>query len=551
MIRRQAFLFAMIVLALVFRAEGLPWERILRVHRRQIPRRDGWAPPASCPMLPPAVPQSRISSGNVPEPLASALANAEEVLRALIQKNGGPDAAVSLGVVYDQQIIWQMHVGNQSNGQPVSASTSFRVGSLTKVVTDVALMMVRDAGGLALDDPISKCVPQLTLRDGLGRASPVSWRGLASQLSGLSGGDPCELLSSWTPVTGTCLISNEEAWQRFSATPQIIHPQYYLPHYADSAFAIVGRALESCGFGSTYESFVTNKLFAPLGMRNSFFQLTELNKWDVPAGFSGNKSLPDFVSHADMHWARPTGQLYTSLGDVAKLLSLFFLAVDDVEPAGGPAVRAQSLREMLLPAFVNADQMTAYGFPFEWFYMEGLNSARSWMVSKGGLFPGYSALLGMFPHAKLGIVALDNNQFSEVYGLVLANQILDAFAQTLAEQAPLPPNPGNLTMFAGRYVTDMVLLEMESVMTIEADEEEAVLHVFQSFLGSSTQYDLVHVAGNVFSGRTQRNQSCMFFESGMEDSLISFVYSPIASKVTTVMMPDVDPYYGWQWYRVD
>ena len=232
-------------------------------------------------------------------------------------------------------------------------------------------------------------------------------------------------------------------------------------------------------------------------------------------------------------------------------MSVFSPAADDGEPAGGPAVRAQSLREMLLPAFVNPDQMTGYGFPFEWIFMEGLRTSRSWMVSKGGVFPGYSAFLGMFPRAKFGVVSLNNNVNGELYGLQLANLLLDAFAATLAEQAPPPPNPGNLTLFAGRYVSDMVLLEMESVLTVVADDAAAVLHVTQSFAGSDTQYDLVHVAGNVFAGRMPLNQSCMFYESGMQDSLISFGFSPVANKVTSVVMPDIDPFYGWQWYRVD
>ncbi len=120
---------------------------------------------------------------------------------------------------------------------------------------------------------------------------------------------------------------------------QVAAPMYSDPHYADSAYAIIGRALEYVT-GVKYEEYVTKGILEPLGtmlnshqqhlnslrskwfncvcvcgfswwsgMTDTFFEYvasSELGK-RVPPGKAG--SLPSFVAHTDLYWARPTGQV--------------------------------------------------------------------------------------------------------------------------------------------------------------------------------------------------------------------------------------------------
>lgn len=102
---------------------------------------------------------------------------------------------------------------------------------------------------------------------------------------------------------------------------------YAQPHYADSAFAIIGRALEYVT-GMPYEDYVAKEIFQPLGadnedqghlcnahaftpvgMSNSFFDLSWADSRRVPDGYAGNASVFSTVAHADLHWASPTGQV--------------------------------------------------------------------------------------------------------------------------------------------------------------------------------------------------------------------------------------------------
>jgi len=61
-----------------------------------------------------------------------------------------------------------------------------------------------------------------------------------------------------------CDITNEEGWNRLSQE-EVLAPLYNKPHYADSAFVVIGRGLEYVRNGSTYENYITNKIFLPLG----------------------------------------------------------------------------------------------------------------------------------------------------------------------------------------------------------------------------------------------------------------------------------------------
>ena len=71
---------------------------------------------------------------------------------------------MSLGVVVDGQLVWTRASGvaDVTTGAPVDADTVFRVGSITKTFTGLALMKLRDDGKLGLDEPVARYVPELT-----------------------------------------------------------------------------------------------------------------------------------------------------------------------------------------------------------------------------------------------------------------------------------------------------------------------------------------------------------------------------------------------------
>ncbi|KAL6042455.1 Beta-lactamase [Balamuthia mandrillaris] len=353
-----------------------------------------------CPVHPPPVPQVLLNANNIPSPLQHAL----EGLQKIILKNlaGLADPAVSVGVVYDQELIWGKGFGLVDPRDPskgnATTDTIYRIGSITKLITDIMLMKLRDAGKVVLDDPVQKYVPAFTVQSPY-PGKGLTWRSLASQVSGLAGGTPCDFFTLFEPIwNNACDITNEEAWRRISEQ-QVIAPMYTEPHYADSAYAIVGRALESVlPKGVTYEDYVTTEIFGPLGMGDSHFVLDNSVKTRLPPGYSLNVSIPDFVSHVDLNWARPTGQVYSTVRNLAKIASFFFVGAESNTIGIDPS----SIREMLLPVFINPD-MTGYGFPFEIYHTSLISSQLSsyWLRTKAGAIPGYTSTARRRPFLRL------------------------------------------------------------------------------------------------------------------------------------------------------
>src|SRR5437588_8567877 len=68
---------------------------------------------------------------------------------------------VAIGVVYDREVVWAKGFGyaDVASHAPMTPTTKFRMASHSKLFTSTAIMQLRDAGKLRLDDPVSKCLP--------------------------------------------------------------------------------------------------------------------------------------------------------------------------------------------------------------------------------------------------------------------------------------------------------------------------------------------------------------------------------------------------------
>jgi CubicO group peptidase (beta-lactamase class C family) len=500
-----------------------------------------------CPIHPEPVSQWAINKYSIPAPIKAALEVLDQEVQAALSRV--KDSAVSLGVVYDQELIWSKGYGLVDPSDPTSnatADTIFRVGSITKLITDLALFQLRDAGKLVLDDPVQKYVPAFVMNSPYKNDGPITFRTLASQTSGLPGSVPCNMFTIWQPIFNDgCDITNEEAWRRLAAEP-VIGPMYEMPHYADSAFAALGRALESVMDGQTFEQYVTKNIFAPLGMTSTFFKVpSEMGK-RVPAGRAFNGSLPSFVYGVDLGWAAPTGQVYSSVRDMAKLASLFFQGKDS--PTNPLNMRSSTLREMLLPVYVNADGSSAYGFPFEVYLSNKILGVpqQYWLRMKAGGMPGYTSLMTLIPELKLGLIAQMNNGYAFTYGGYMTQLLLPAFEQALWTLQPPPPNPGNLSAFTGTFVASEIFGAVTSTVIVEADMRNSMLRLtmMDTILNKQAANATWTGSGNVFRLQTDKGQPCLFVEAGMNGQFLYF-HLDWWGKVYSLTIPGNDPYYGW------
>jgi CubicO group peptidase (beta-lactamase class C family) len=150
----------------------------------------------------------------------------------------------------------------------VDDETIFHWASITKTLTGVAILQLRDRGKLSLDDPAVKYVPELReIHNPYGDIAQVTVRSLMSHSSGLR--------------AGTWPWGGDQPWHPFEPTrwAQVVAMLPYTDvrfqpgtkySYSNPGVIILGRIIELLS-GDDYEVYVAKNIFMPLGMSRSFF----------------------------------------------------------------------------------------------------------------------------------------------------------------------------------------------------------------------------------------------------------------------------------------
>jgi len=381
-----------------------------------------------------------------------------------------------------------------------------------------------------LDDPVQKYWPGFSIKTNPPNARGVTFRQLATQLSGLPSADPCLYFPA-------CNITTFQAFQRISEEFISVHPSDYLPHYSDLAFSVLGRALEKPA-AMSWEDHLTERILQPLGLQSTGWEYTPEIIAQMPIPSLGLFKLPNEVAFIDMDWSRPTGGMHSSVNDLIKFVHMFLNSTHDTS-----IVQSASLREMLLPSYINDDRYSGFGFPFEIFYLE---SSRTWAYTKGGFFPGFTAEMAMIPKLNYGHVVLNNN----IYAILVSDLINDIFVPALEAylkgQQVLPPNPGNLTLFEGVYQASNAPFPFPVNYTVTVWEEKNLLNMTTQTTSSprgSTGPTLQWYSGNMFKILSPPGQ-CFSMESDSGGEFVTFDFDQGKNQVTSFTYLETDPLYS-------
>ncbi|MGI8468410.1 MAG: serine hydrolase [Pyrinomonadaceae bacterium] len=348
---------------------------------------------------------------------------------------------ISVALVDGSNIVWQQGYGfsNAAAKTPITADTVFRVGSVSKLFTDIAVMQLVEQGKLDLDAPVTKYLPDFKPRNSFDK--PVTLRQLMSHRAGLVR----------EPPIGNYFDSNNPT---LAATVQSLNQTalVYAPEsrakYSNAGIATVGYILEKTQ-NQPFADYLKNALLEPLGMKNSSFKPTaEITKnlahgqmWTV---FGKTFDAPRFELGI-----APAGSMYTTTGDLAHFASALFVADSNAPNA---ILKKETLEKMWTPQFAAPDQKSGFGLGF---FISDLDGHRQ--VGHDGAIYGFSTQLSILPDDKLGVVVVTTEDFSNG----VTKRIADAALQTMLaerENKPLPQpeitspvNSDFARKIAGRY----------------------------------------------------------------------------------------------------
>ncbi|MGI9091825.1 MAG: serine hydrolase [Gemmatimonadaceae bacterium] len=412
----------------------------------------------------------------VPDPkYADAAAFLERVIATEMRNKQLP--ALSIALVDGDRIVWARGFGEADPVRhvPATAETVYRVGSVSKLFTDVGIMQLVEKGQVDLDVPVSRYLPGFHPHPVNSSGAPITIRQLTSHRAGLVREPPVgnyfDTSSPSLPATVTSLDSTT-----------LIYPPATHTKYSNAGIATVGYVLQRLG-RERFPSYLADHVLAPLGMDESAFELTPALQPRLATGYMWTYDGRSFAAPRFELGESPAGSLYTTVTDLCRFMSAMF--------ARGQGLRARVLRPetveaMWVPQFAPRGTRTGYGIGFRVDTLDGLRT-----VEHGGAIYGFATQATMLPDEHLGVAVVTTLDAANTVTSRVATAALRAMLAA-RQHRPIPawvttdPVPAvKATRLAGRYVSDSSVLELTYVTTPTDTPATSAQLVARSSLGGT------------------------------------------------------------------
>ncbi|MNB79529.1 putative penicillin-binding protein PbpX [compost metagenome] len=359
------------------------------------------------------------------------------------EQQGAAASAATVTVVKDGSVIAEAGYGqsDKASGTKVDpASTPFRVGSVSKVFTVIALMQLVDQGKIGLQDNIEKYLGGYKIKNPFGK--PVTVEMLLTHTTGFEVRDPTAASILYDP-SAKALTLKESVFANF---PPVVREPGTSYMYDNFASEVVGYIVQEVS-GEPFNDYMTKHVFGPLGMTSSTFDSAGSLASQLPAVYDASgKEAPFYRLSPEV---LPEGSMITT----AKDMSRFMIAwLNGGKTADGHALLSPSSVEAMSTYHVSINpdvpDMT-YGFEAPAPLTDA--NGRS-IIAKGGSIPGFESYLFLLPDEKTGVFV------SAVTGSDVTTQLyaafMDAFypgTEKLGDPEYKPQPQSELKRFEGIY----------------------------------------------------------------------------------------------------
>lgn len=324
-----------------------------------------------------------------------------------------PGAAVAL--FSDGRITHVRGLGRaDDSGTPVTAQTPFQLGSVSKSFAALVVLQLADEGRLSLDDPIIRYIPAFRTADAAA-SNRITIRHLLNHRSGLSTLDGNRSQSNTD--RGADAMARATLKLR---TARLNHPPGERFEYSNANYALVAHLIETVE-GRPYETVLQARIFAPLGLRNTFVQVAKPGSARPALGHTqwfGQSVERDFVAGRMM--AGPGGVTAS-----AEDLATYLVAVFGHDPRIIPPALAESL---------SRERRGGYEFGWEFDTIAGRK-----LIFHGGLNPGFWSRVAYDPQSGQGVLLLTNMSGS-LEGNLVGGTVNYALGLPAAPVAPAAVN---------------------------------------------------------------------------------------------------------------
>lgn len=383
---------------------------------------------------------------------ANTLAWAAQRIRQAIADKPQSVASISVALLKGTQVVWAQAFGNASVSPPIAATpqTRYNIGSVTKVITALAAIILQDRGQIGLDVPIVEYLPSFTMLSP--EYAQITTRHLLSHSSGLPGQNYCNAFT-YTPIGGYAAAA-----QTALANEHLNHPPSQFQVYCNDGFTLFEQVVLAVT-GQSYPEFVQQNILTPLNMTRSSFLTSE--PANGTSGFAlgyanGIQGRQEFVN------VYASGGLSTTPTDMMNLAQVLIgngmFQSRRIASAAGIAEMRRPQPNQLQNTLDQLDLSNGYGLGWD----EGRSSTLATAGIAGSNKSGGSGLFSTYfyalPDAQMALLITGSNGYEAsriasdiVFQALVEDGTLAKAPQLLNVSAPPTATPPDVSAAAGIY----------------------------------------------------------------------------------------------------
>lgn len=313
-----------------------------------------------------------------------------------------PSVGLALGVVRDGRLeFFRGHgLANIDTHTPITQDTEFRIGSISKTFTAIAIMQLYEQGLIDLDAPANTYLKAFQLVPARKTFRPATVRHLLTHTAGVPQSvHPTRMVrTGWfgesvkmgKPVP--TLADYYGGGLRLSVEPGTTFT------YSDHGFAVLGQIVEDVS-GLRLDRYLRERIFQPLGMADTDLSRSQDVESHLATGYAMRSGGAKPITDREAITAA-AGSVYSTPGDMARYLAAL---LNGGSNAHGSVLKPDTLATMFAPHYQPDPRVAGFGLGF---FRADLGGHRA--VEHQGVMPGFHSQIFLAPDDGVGVMAFTN-----------------------------------------------------------------------------------------------------------------------------------------------
>ena len=365
----------------------------------------------------------------------------------------------SVAVVDDQEIVWSDGFGYADKSKEIKADadTVYRIGSISKLFTAIAVMQLSDHGDIDIDQPLMTYLSEFKINSRFQDTKPVTIRSILTHHSGLPSDRFSGAVYVSQPPEGYSKKFYKLAGQMGEA--YMTRPPDKVFGYSNIGYSLLGTVVSRVS-GQDFVKYVDGAILKPIGMKHSSFVGTKEIEPYMSKGYAyGREETPYYIRDI------PAGAFLSSANDLSMFMKMIFA---DGKVGNTQILKPETLNKMLEPQNIGLpmDLDFRIGYAFWYSVSEEFESVN--VIVHGGYLPPFNTMFVTIPEYKLGVVALSNSKGAMFSTREVATKLIKLAYETktgirLPEVKKNPgrtPDKDQIQTYRGYYASPLGLIEI-------------------------------------------------------------------------------------------